>query len=314
VSSFIRSICLLSIVTASFPAFAQSGSPQAALEDLATATNVETVLRHLPVSVERAIAQMSPEERAAIEDQLVIARKLKQEGVELHRGADASTWEAIGPADTDATDSAAAPRKKFLITIKSAMENGNDALVMIDFHPDTSAASGEQSEPIEQKSALLWMKFEHGEWRITHLGEVERVKVEDALLKGLPSKQAANQASAVGALRTITTAIITYQSTYENIGLPVTIAAMACPANENCDEASPEHAGLLDSSFSASPLIRNGYQFEYTRLSSDHYTVTATPVAIDADAPARSFFTDESGVIRVTQENRTATAHDPPLQ
>jgi len=47
--------------------------------------------------------------------------------------------------------------------------------------------------------------------------------------------------------------------------------------------------------------------------------VTLLTAQQDAEEPGmtatpRSFFTDQSGVIRFTQENRAATAQDPPLQ
>lgn len=312
-------IYLVAILFSSILAFGQSGSPQEALEELATTENTEIVLKHLPVSVGHTIEQMSPAERAAIDKQLLIRRKMKEEGVELQRGGDGSTWELTGPSDTEDINSAASPRKKILITIQSAIENGTDALLIIDRRPDLSAPPGqEQPEPRKRESALVRMKFEEGEWRITDVGAVEQVSVEDLLLKDIAehgdSTQAAKEASAVGTLRTLNTAIISYESTYASVGLPPTIAALACASDETCSDSSAEHAALLDSTFGLSPLVRRGYEFQYTRISSDRYVIVATPVGTDQTAAPRSFYTDESGVIRFTQENRAATAQDRPLQ
>ena len=42
------------------------------------------------------------------------------------------------------------------------------------------------------------------------------------------------------------------------------------------------------------------------------YTLTARPLVYYRTG-TRSFFTDETGVIRMTAEDRAATADDPPL-
>jgi type IV pilus assembly protein PilA len=317
-NAFVRGIYLLAILSSSILGYAQSGSPQAALEEVATAENLETVLRHLPPSVERNIRRLSPEQRVGMENQLLIGKKMKAEGVELQRGSDGSTWELTGPSNADDMSGASARRKKILITIQNAIENGNDAVLILDGRPAASEIP-DQAQPDfhKRESALIWMKFEDGEWRITDVGAVERVNIEDLLLRGgveSDSSQAAREASAVGALRTLNTAIVAYESAYENVGQPPSIAALACPSDETCKDPSAEHAALVDSTFAASPLIRSGYEFQYMRISSDRYTITARSLGVDMTATPRSFFTDESGVIRFTQENRAATAQDPPLQ
>ena len=311
----VRKISLLTILFSSILAYGQSGSPQSALEEMATADSVETILKHLPLSVERTIRRLAPEQRAAIESELLIRKKMKAEGVDLQRGSDGSTWELTGPADVSAdTSGTPAPRKKILITIQDAIEHDNDALVIIDARPDASDQS--QPEFGHLQSALVRMKFEDGEWRITNVGMVQQVSVEDVLLKevGGDSSPAARESSAIGALRTLNTAIVSYESTYQEVGLPPNLAALTCGSDETCNQPSADHAALVDSGFSASPLIRGGYEFQYTRMSSDRYAITAIPVDRDTSAAPRSFFTDESGIIRFTQENRAATAQDPPLQ
>jgi len=48
--------------------------------------------------------------------------------------------------------------------------------------------------------------------------------------------------------------------------------------------------------------------------SINSYTLSARPMGECRDAGLPSYFTDESGVIRVTHANRAATVNDPPLE
>ena len=57
---------------------------------------------------------------------------------------------------------------------------------------------------------------------------------------------------------------------------------------------------------------RQGYIFVYTRPSAMAYTVTANPEQHGLTG-GRHFFTDETGSIRLTFEDRDATSSDPPL-
>src|SRR6516162_5939263 len=73
----------------------------------------------------------------------------------------------------------------------------------------------------------------------------------------LRSRMAANEASAVGSLRTINTAAVTYSTTY-GIGYPGTLLMLGPAAT-----ASSATADLIDSVLSAG--IKSGYSFTYTK-------------------------------------------------
>ncbi len=120
----------------------------------------------------------------------------------------------------------------------------------------------------------------------------------------LRSRIAANQASAVGSLRTINTAEITYASTY-NTGYTGTLSNLAPPASGNPTSTA---AGLLDSVLAAG--IKSGYSFAYVASAADAsgrinaYTVNGNPVVVGTTGQ-NFYFTDQSAVIR---QNTTATA------
>jgi prepilin-type N-terminal cleavage/methylation domain-containing protein len=110
----------------------------------------------------------------------------------------------------------------------------------------------------------------------------------------LRSKMAANEASAVGSLRTLNTACISYFSTY-GIGFPAALTNLAPAA-----AATSTAADLIDGVLSTGG--KSGYTFTYTGGTAvggviPTYGVNADPNVRDQTG-TRSFFTDQSGVIR----------------
>jgi prepilin-type N-terminal cleavage/methylation domain-containing protein len=119
----------------------------------------------------------------------------------------------------------------------------------------------------------------------------------------LRSRIAANQASAVGSLRTLNTAEITYASTY-NVGYSVDLPSLGPSATGT---PSSTGAGVIDSVLATG--VKSGYSFIYSSGPTDSagkinlYTLTATPISTSTGT--NYYFTDQSGVIR---QNSTAVA------
>lgn len=120
-------------------------------------------------------------------------------------------------------------------------------------------------------------------------------------------------AAMLGAIRTINTAEITYASTYEG-SFSMNLAELGSPPPGVSPSASA--AGLIDEVLARG--VKNGYRFFYTPGPQDAggkittYTLTARPLQY-THRVRRSVFTDETGVIRFTQEDRNPTAQDPLL-
>src|SRR5262250_2420142 len=74
----------------------------------------------------------------------------------------------------------------------------------------------------------------------------------------LRSRMAANEASAVGSLRTINTACVTYSTTYQSVGYPSSLAALGPAAS-----ATSTSADLIDSVLAGG--TKSGYSFAYTQ-------------------------------------------------
>src|SRR5882724_8086065 len=125
----------------------------------------------------------------------------------------------------------------------------------------------------------------------------------------LRSRMAANEASAVGSIRTVNTASVTYSTTYPSVGYPTTLAQLAPAAS-----ATSSTADLIDSVLSAG--TKSGYTFAMTVGSGastpqTSYTVAAKPVSTSSGT--RGFYSDQSGVIR-GDASGTATSTSAPLQ
>jgi len=129
------------------------------------------------------------------------------------------------------------------------------------------------------------------------------------------------ETSAVGAVRTINTAVVTYQQYYGN-GYPPSLRTLGPPPAG--ERASCDAAGLIDPALALGQ--KDGFVFEYcagpavekggkgcTAAGAKSYTVMAYPVEYGKTGKL-SFFSDDSGKIRATKENRRATSTDPPLE
>ena len=135
----------------------------------------------------------------------------------------------------------------------------------------------------------------------------------------LRARMAANEASAIGSLRTVVAAADSYATQYNN-GYPPSLDALAGMGTASCD-----HAGLINGELASG--FKYGYTFEYEADSGatakppasgcsvaggTGFTITAEPVTRGTTGQ-RSFFVDQSGVIRA-ERNGPATADSAPLE
>jgi type IV pilus assembly protein PilA len=127
----------------------------------------------------------------------------------------------------------------------------------------------------------------------------------------LRSKIAANEASAVGSMRTINTTSTQYSTTYG--GYPPLLTDLGGPAGGTASSTSAE---LIDAILAGG--TKSGYSFSYTAGATDsngnvlQYTMTAIPTSSGVTGQ-RTFFTDQSGVIRADATGATATLNSTPL-
>ncbi len=128
---------------------------------------------------------------------------------------------------------------------------------------------------------------------------------------GVPSPD--DTAHAVGSLRTINTGEAYYAREYKK-GYSATLKDLGVPPEGV--KPSPSAAGVVDNTLTGGK--KSNYVFTYKASAPDAggninaYTVTASPVKWEKDV--KSFFTDQTAVIRWTDQNRAPKASDPAVQ
>ncbi|MBZ5569299.1 MAG: prepilin-type N-terminal cleavage/methylation domain-containing protein [Acidobacteriia bacterium] len=126
-----------------------------------------------------------------------------------------------------------------------------------------------------------------------------------ALPNLLRARIAANEASAVASLRTISTAETTYASTYPTIGYTCSLTELGPPAGGS--PISSSGAGILDSVLSTGQ--KAGYNFGLQDCAGTpraNYTSTAAPINIGGTG-TRAFCSATPGVINFSGDGLVAT-------
>lgn len=241
---------------------------------------------------------------AFVDGYLVIAssRETVAEAVRLHR-----TGESLGKS------------KKFLASLPPGHSSGVSAL----FYQDPIAmalqslrqSAPEIAEPLAQlvgrvPPTVVCVYGEETAIREASTGfaaDVGPVLVVGAIAipNLLRSRTAANEASAVGTIRTMNTAQIMYSATYPQRGFAPDLATLG-PDPRGTNDTSADHAGFIDAilgnaSCAASAwCTKSGFRFSVTAVCKqqlcNEYVVVGTPVA--SDKGGRSFCSTSDEVIR----------------
>jgi type IV pilus assembly protein PilA len=129
------------------------------------------------------------------------------------------------------------------------------------------------------------------------------------------SKMAANESSAVGSIRTINTAMVTYSTAYPTVGFATALANLGgAPATcATATGATSTTACLIDNVLAAG--TKSGYNFTAAGAGGTPfvtYTSQALPVAV-GQSGQRSFCSDQSGVIYYNLAGTACTNGNTPL-
>jgi type IV pilus assembly protein PilA len=124
----------------------------------------------------------------------------------------------------------------------------------------------------------------------------------------LRSKMAANEAAAVGSLRTVNSSCVAYSSNW-GTGFPVSLSYLG-PGKP----ATATAADLVDSVIAAG--TKSGYALTYVSSAPSNgkiwtYTINASPM-VPGQTGGRYFFTDQTGVIR-SNSGGSATVSSSPI-
>jgi type IV pilus assembly protein PilA len=190
-------------------------------------------------------------------------------------------------------------------------------------------ANGHRTEEPTEKELdglffnALWQRLTPAEKKLTLRSLVERgfsliellvvvaiilIIAAIAIPNLLRAKMSANQASAVGSLRTLNTACIAFSTSYGSFP-----AALTNLGPVGSGTASSTSADLIDGVLSSG--TKSGYTFAYAAGGSApyySYTITATPNIVGKSGQLM-YFTDSSGVIRADVSGSGATASSTPI-
>jgi type IV pilus assembly protein PilA len=131
----------------------------------------------------------------------------------------------------------------------------------------------------------------------------------------LRSRMAANEASAVGSLRTINTAEVTFSTTYPSLGFANLSALGGGASTCATSSGATSTAACLIDDVLATTAIKSGYTFKATASGGPPnvtYASTAIPVAV-GQSGQRAFCSDQSGVIRYNAAGSGCANTDPAL-
>jgi len=106
----------------------------------------------------------------------------------------------------------------------------------------------------------------------------------------LRARHNANEAAAMAALRTISTACESYRAAQTPTSYPATLAVLSTEVPPYID------AGLAGAT--GAGTAKQGYFYTFVWVTANQYTCTASP-AVSGTTGTRVFFVDESGVIRL---------------
>ena len=125
----------------------------------------------------------------------------------------------------------------------------------------------------------------------------------------LKSRMAANESSAVGSIRTLNTAEVTYASGCPNVGFSATIAEL------NTGAVCAGGTGIIDNVLATG--VKSGYTFAYAAVATvginTTYTTSAVPQKVGVTGQ-RGFYSDQTGVIRYTLNGSVPTNAASALQ
>jgi len=118
----------------------------------------------------------------------------------------------------------------------------------------------------------------------------------------LRSRMAANESSAVGALRILNTAEVSYSTAYPTVGFASSMSELG---GTSCTPPSSSGACLIDTALASG--LKSGYNFTLSNVSgtpSSSYNAMATPVLINYSG-SHYFCSFEDSVVRTSTSTIT---------
>jgi len=273
----------------------QASTPQAALEEIATADKPEMIARHLPEPVRKSIEDLPRPAKQEVMNKLLELKAAEFNGCRVRRADDSDGWEIV--------DSQGESRGK--VTLANAFISGLDAMLPLEFNG-----------PGGPQTFIVRMHLDGDEWRIADFGPWEKTDPELQKLLHEPTEMEKNDAAAKEMLYTVRRALSNWVARFPEYGFPNTLRPLTVPPSHPPQLPANWFPPMLDQAFAVDPAVVNGYEFRYLLTmpgngpgSPGLFQITASPVDF-GQTGSRHYFLDEVGQIHCTREDRPATEDD----
>jgi len=273
----------------------QTGTPQAALEELATADKPELIERHLPETVKKQIDDLPKPVKQRVMDSLLQMKTAQLNGCTVRRADDSDAWVIVGSDG----------QSRGKITLAAAFISGVSAILPLRFQ----FTDGTQTY-------IVSMHLAGDEWRIDDFGPWDK---RDTGLKDLlqqPTEMEKNNSSAENTLYRLHRALTAHVSNFPEYGYPHGLLPLTLRP-PNLPEAMERFIRpLLEPAFAHDPAVLNGYEFRYLLTmpgngpgSPGDFEITASPVEFGKTG-SHHYLMTQTGRVFCTTEDRPATEDD----
>lgn len=273
----------------------QASTPQAALEELATADKPEIIARHLPEPVRKRIEDLPRPVKQQVMSKLMELKSAEFNGWTVRRAEASDGWEIVN-SDGES---------KGKVTLQDAFISGLNAMLPLQFN-----------SPGGVQTFIVTMHLDGDEWRIDSFGPWDKSDPGLQKLLHQPSQMEKNDVAAREILQTVRNALVTYASMFPVYGYPHSLRPLTVPLAQTPAHRTRAFPPLLGETFADDPAVLNGYQFQYRLTmpgngveSWGRFELTAAPVEFGKSG-SRYYLIDEQNLTHCTQENRPATTDD----
>ncbi len=153
---------LAGLLLCALPSLAQSPEVDA-LSELALAVDVTTAMRHLPVPLQDALAQLPPSAREEAGKEYLAVERMRQEGATITR---VDSGDVL--ARLDWNDG----RRQVEIVLLKRLSDGADCVLRLEARETTASGSPDTasgSTPKKSQRFDVWLRLDEGEWRIVSI-------------------------------------------------------------------------------------------------------------------------------------------------
>lgn len=287
-------VALLSV--AESPALGlQTGTPESALEELATADKPELIERHLPEPVKKQIDDLPKPVKQRVMDSLLQLKSDQFNGCTVRRADDSDAWLLVGNNG----------ESQGKITLGGAFISGVKAILPLRYQG-----------PYGAQNYFVTMHLDGDEWRFDGFGPWEKRDTGLTDLLHQPTVLEENNTAAEQTLSRVRGALTGYASSFPQQGFPHRLLPLTMPPANLPAAVARFIRPPLEAAFAKDPAVLGGYEFRYLLTmpgngenSPGEFEITASPVEFGKTG-SHHYLMNQGGAIFCTVEDRPATQDD----